>query len=63
MAGLFLDLSNLVQGIWSPVLGCSQALPDGEISLLDITRKNEILFVDLPTEAQADSTQSAPIEP
>jgi hypothetical protein len=59
MAGLFLDLGNLAQGEWGPLLGCSP-FPRPEISVLDITRKNEILFVDLPTEAQA--VQSSRVE-
>lgn len=59
MAGLFLDLSNLVQGVWGPILSCRDTNAAREISLLNITRKNEILFVDLPTEAQA--VQSARI--
>jgi type IV secretory pathway TraG/TraD family ATPase VirD4 len=52
LAGLFLDLGNLTQGEWGALLG---ARPNSrpEISLLDLTRKNEILFVDLPTEGQA----------
>jgi hypothetical protein len=53
MAGLFLDLNNLVQGDWGKILGCQEARVGREMSLLDVTRKNEILFVDLPTEAQA----------
>jgi type IV secretory pathway TraG/TraD family ATPase VirD4 len=52
MAGLFLDLGNLAQGDWGPLLGCRPS-DQPEISLLDLTRRNEILFVDLPTEAQA----------
>jgi len=52
MAGLFLDLGNLAQGEWGQILGCRERNRP-EVSLLDITRKNEILFVDLPTEAQA----------
>ena len=52
MAGLFLDLGNLAQGELGPLLGCGTSTKP-EISILDITRKNEILFVDLPTEAQA----------
>lgn len=58
-AGLFLDLNNLVQGDWGKLLGCRELGGRPEISLLDVTRKNEILFVDLPTEAQA--VQSARI--
>ena len=52
MAGLFLDLGNLAQGEWGPIMGCAPSARP-EVSLLDVTRKNEILFVDLPTEAQA----------
>jgi len=53
MAGLFLDLGNLAEGEWGELLGCSQGLQREEVSLLDLTRNNQILFVDLPTESQA----------
>jgi type IV secretory pathway TraG/TraD family ATPase VirD4 len=59
MAGLFMDLSNLVMGGWGGILGCNPMSGATSLSLLDLTRKNEILFVDLPTEAQA--VQSARI--
>ncbi len=54
LKGLYFDVQNLAQGEWSPILctapksGCQT-----EVSLLDITRKNEILFVDLPTEGKS----------
>ncbi|MGK5087917.1 TraM recognition domain-containing protein [Bdellovibrionota bacterium FG-2] len=57
MLGLFLDLQNLSEGEWGQILNANHKAERGkqrqEISLLDITRKNEILFVDLPTEAKA----------
>ncbi len=53
VAGLYLDLNNLVQGAWGSILGCGESGASSEVSLLDLTRRNEILFVDLPTEAQA----------
>lgn len=62
MQGLFLELQNFAQGEWGPLLGIlsSEKEPrQREISLLEVTRKNEILFVDLPTEAKA--VQSARI--
>ena len=56
LSGLFLELENFAHGPWGPLL-CAPM--DGaalagrrEISLLEITRKNEILFVDLPTESK-----------
>lgn len=52
-AGLSLDLNNMSSGDWGEILGVNGSQGRKEISLLDITRKNEILFVDLPTEAQA----------
>ena len=52
--GLFLDLYNLAEGEWREILCCgSKNRESTEISLLDITRKNEILFVDLPTESKS----------
>jgi conjugal transfer pilus assembly protein TraD len=59
VAGLYLDLNNLVQGDWGTLLGCQGHGDRREVTLYDVTRKNEILFVDLPTEAQA--VQSARI--
>jgi len=54
LEGLSYDLYNLSNGEWSPILGTeSLARGDKGISLLEITRRNEILFVDLPTEASA----------
>ena len=45
-AGLFMDLNNLSEGAWGELIH-----PSGhELSFLDLTRRNEILFVDLPTE-------------
>lgn len=59
IAGLFLDLNNLLHGDWGSILGCRDGSGRKEISVLDLTRRNEILFVDLPTEGQ--SVQSARI--
>lgn len=57
---LFLDLFSTTQGEWGEIL-CSSPPADTlrEVSLLDIIRKNEILFVDLPTEGR--SVQSSRI--
>ena len=52
--GLFLDLFNLAQGEWREVLCCAPGSdPRPLLSFLDITSKNKILFVDLPTESKA----------
>ena len=49
VAGLYLDLRNLVESEWAPLMGCaSSGLP--ELSILDVVNDNKILFVDLPTE-------------
>lgn len=58
--GLYSDLLNLIDSEWKEVL-CA-GVPESttrEISLLDVIRKNEILFVDLPTEGK--SVQSGKI--
>ncbi|HAR41853.1 MAG TPA: hypothetical protein DCS07_04365 [Bdellovibrionales bacterium] len=57
--GLYFDLYNLALSDWAPIFGTDQSTRagKGEISLLDITRKNEILFVDLPTEAKTTESQ------
>lgn len=58
--GLYFDFLNLIESEWKEVL-CA-GVPENtakEISLLDIIRKNEILFVDLPTEGK--SVQSSKI--
>jgi conjugal transfer pilus assembly protein TraD len=58
--GLHFDFFNLINTEWKEIL-CA-APPEKttrEISLLDIIRKNEILFVDLPTEGK--SVQSTKI--
>ncbi|MEK6705770.1 MAG: TraM recognition domain-containing protein, partial [Bdellovibrionota bacterium] len=54
--GLFLDLQAFAKSEWGPVLCMPQGVMDLDrpvISLLDITSRNEILFVDIPTEAKA----------
>lgn len=58
--GLFLDFYNLAYGEWGPILGCSrEGRKKSEVRLLETTQKNQILFVDLPTEAK--KVQSARI--
>ncbi len=53
LEGLRLDLQNLVDTEWRSVLAVGKsATIKKEISLLDIVRNNQILFVDLPTEAR-----------
>lgn len=54
LKGLFFDIQNLARGEWSAILGVAEkpGLQE-EVSLLDVTRRNEILFVDLPTEGKA----------
>jgi len=54
LQGLFFDMNNLAQGEWASILGCDDRLVHRpEISILDITKRNEILFVDLPTEGKS----------
>ena len=54
LKGLYFDIQNLTSGEWAPILGTdTKEGNQEEISLLDITRKNDILFVDLPTEGKA----------
>ncbi len=58
LEGLFLDLYNLTLSEWAKVLGCrsqseSKKEFKKELSILELTRKNDILFVDLPTENKA----------
>jgi type IV secretory pathway TraG/TraD family ATPase VirD4 len=48
---LHLDLQSTISGEWGAVLCCDTS--GREINLLDIIRKNEILFVDLPTEGKS----------
>lgn len=57
---LFLDLFATTQGEWGEIL-CSSSPTETlrEIHLLDVIRKNEILFIDLPTEGR--SVQSSRI--
>lgn len=49
---LALDLFNMVEGEWGEIL-CAKATSRKEINFLDVIRKNEILFVDLPTEGKS----------
>lgn len=54
LKGLYFDLNNLAFGEWGPILGTAEKPGrQDEVSLLDLTRRNEILFVDLPTEGKA----------
>ena len=49
-----LDIQNLIKGEWASILGtATKSGNQEEVSLLDITRKNEILFIDLPTEGKS----------
>lgn len=60
LKGLYFDIQNLATGEWAPILGTKPKTGnESEVSLLDLTRKNEILFVDLPTEGK--SVQSSRI--
>lgn len=60
LKGLHFDIQNLSSGEWAPILGTGKKEGNqDEVSLLDLTRKNEILFLDLPTEGKA--VQSARI--
>lgn len=55
-AGLFIDLQAFAKSEWGPVLCVPEGVTRSDrpiISLLEITSRNEILFVDLPTEAKA----------
>lgn len=49
---LFLDLFNTIEGEWGELL-CGKKSDLPEITLLDVMRKNEILFIDLPTEGKS----------
>ncbi len=54
LKGLFYDLSNLTLGEWGSIL-CINKDENGknkELSILDLISKNQILFVDLPTEGK-----------
>lgn len=57
LKGLCFDFQSLALSEWGRVLGCEFSKQQTEISLLDVTRKNEILFVDLPTEAKKIQSQ------
>jgi GTPase SAR1 family protein len=55
LKGLYFDIQNLATGEWAPILGTQAKFGNTrEVSLLDLTRKNEILFVDLPTEGKSE---------
>ncbi|OFZ78414.1 MAG: hypothetical protein A2583_14085 [Bdellovibrionales bacterium RIFOXYD1_FULL_53_11] len=56
MQGLFLDVNSFAKSEWGPLLCMPQGVASRGrpvISLMDITSRNEILYVDLPTEAKA----------
>lgn len=54
LQGLSYEIYNIAQSEWGQILCATHPSHiNREISLLEITRKNEILFVDLPTEAKA----------
>jgi len=56
MQGLFLDINSFAKSEWGPILCVPQGVASRKrpvASLLDITSRNEILYVDLPTEAKA----------
>ncbi len=54
LKGLYFDFQNLAYGEWGPILGTAHKSGNqSEVTLLDITRKNDILFIDLPTEGKA----------
>ena len=52
LAGLFFDLSNLIYGEWERVFTRIQSDTRRELNLLDLIQRNQILFVDLPTEGK-----------
>ncbi len=58
LKGLFFDLNSLALSEWGDLF-CGGGLSSSkrEITLFDITRRNEILFVDLPTEAKKTQSQ------
>ena len=52
--GLYFDFQNLISGEWGPILGVAPKEGNQEeVNLLHLARKNEILFVDLPTEGKS----------
>ena len=57
--GLFLDLHNLVESEWGPLLaaGNESGKDQPELSLWEIVDQGGILFVSLPTEAKAVQSQ------
>ena len=52
LSGLFFDLSNLIYGEWEQVFTRSENDTRTELNLLNLIQKNQILFVDLPTEGK-----------
>lgn len=53
LKGVYFDFDNLSRSDWAPLFGLSKKSGlQKEISFLDVVRKNEILFIDLPTEGQ-----------
>ena len=54
LLGLYYDIENLIVCEWGRIFGTREpGNTRKEISLLDVTLKNEILFVHLPTEAKS----------
>jgi len=52
--GLFLDFYSLTEGPWAEILGTvSSTQTRRELNFLNVARKSEVLFIDLPTESQA----------
>ena len=53
LKGVYFDFDNLSRSDWAPIFGLTKKSGlSKEISFLDVVRKNEILFIDLPTEGQ-----------
>lgn len=51
---LFYDFFSMTEGPWAEILGATPPkFTKKEINFLDVTRKNEIVFIDLPTESQS----------
>ncbi|MCM0604484.1 MAG: type IV secretion system DNA-binding domain-containing protein [Xanthomonadaceae bacterium] len=53
LKGVYFDFDNLSRSDWAPLFGLTKKSGiQKEVSFLDVVRKNEILFIDLPTEGQ-----------
>ncbi len=53
LEGLFLDLDNLLESDWRECFEPSEKDTGREVSLLEVTSRAQILYVDLPTESKA----------